>query len=178
MRVWPLLIACGVSCLTAQQLPPQPRPDLKAGDLAPDLTLPSTAAGDVKLSDFRGKKGVVLAFVIKAFTTGSTQEMQAYQAGLQKFEESGCQVLGIGTDDLDALKRWAVELKLTFPLLSDSDGKVAQAYGVLMETRKLAFRATFLVDLDGRIQYVERGGSAIDPTGALTACSQHSAAGR
>jgi peroxiredoxin len=174
MRVWPLLLVCCVSCLAAQQ-PPLPRSNLKAGDVAPDVVLPSTAAGDVKLSDFRGKKGVVLAFVIKAFTGSSTQEMQAYQAGIQKFEESGCQVLGIGTDDLDTLKRWAAELKLTFPLLSDSDGKAAQAYGVLMETHKLAFRTTFVIDLAGRIQYVERGGSAIDPTGALTACSPHPA---
>jgi peroxiredoxin len=101
--------------------------------------------------------------------------MQAYQAGIQKFEESGYQVFGIGTDDLDTLKRWAAELKLTFPLLSDSDGKGAQAYGVLMETHKLAFRTTFVIDRDGRIQYVERGGAAIDPNGAITACSQHSA---
>ena len=134
--------------------------------MAPELTLPSTTGGDVKLSDLRGKKGVVLAFVIKAFTGSSTQEMQAYQAGIQKFEESGYQVFGIGTDDLDSLKRWAAELKLTFPLLSDSDGKGAQAYGVLMETHKLAFRTTFVIDRDGRIQYVERGGAAIDPNGA------------
>jgi len=120
---------------------------------------------------------VVLAFVIKAFTAGSTQEMQAYQAGIQKFEASGYQVLGIGTDDLDTLKRWAAELKLTFPLLSDSDGKAAQAYGVLMETHKLAFRTTFVIDRDGRILYIERGGSAIDPNGAATVCSRPSAAG-
>ena len=169
MRVWLLL------CVLLQA--PAPRPNLNAGDVAPDLTLPSTAGGDVKLSDLRGKKGVVLAFVIKAFTGSSTQEMQAYQAGIQKFEESGYQVFGIGTDDLDSLKRWAAELKLTFPLLSDSDGKGAQAYGVLMETHKLAFRTTFVIDRDGRIQYVERGGAAIDPNGAITACSQHSAVG-
>ena len=69
MRVWPLLFVCGVSCLAALQVPSS-RPNLKEGDMAPDLTLPSTAGGEVKLSDFRGKKGVVLAFVIKAFTGG------------------------------------------------------------------------------------------------------------
>ena len=145
--------------------------------MAPDLTLPSTAGGEVKLSDLRGKKGVVLAFVIKAFAGACTKEMQGYQASLQKFEESGYQVFGIGTDDLDTQKRWAAELKLTFPLLSDADGKAAQAYGVLMETRKLAFRTTFVVDRDGRIQYIERGGSAIDPNGAVTACSRQPAGG-
>jgi hypothetical protein len=69
MRLWPYLFVCGVSCLAAIQTP-TPRPSLKVGDMAPDLTLPSTAGGEVKLSDFRGKKGVVLAFVIKAFTGG------------------------------------------------------------------------------------------------------------
>ncbi len=69
MRLWPLLFACGISCLAALQAQ-APRPNLKAGDMAPDLTLPSTAGGEVKLSDFRGKNGVVLAFVIKAFTGG------------------------------------------------------------------------------------------------------------
>ena len=81
-------------------------------------------------------------------------------------------MLGIGTDDPDTMKRWSDELKLTFPLLSDPEGKIAEAYGVLMETRKLAFRTTFVIDRDGRIQYIERGGSAIDPAGAL-ACSKH-----
>ncbi len=69
MRIWPALFVLGASILAAQQAPPQ-HTNLKAGDMAPDLTLPSTAGGDVKLSDLRGKKGVVLAFVIKAFTGG------------------------------------------------------------------------------------------------------------
>ena len=162
MRAWLLLLFCGVSYGAA----------LKTGDMAPDLTLPSTAGGQVRLSDLRGQKGLVLAFVIKAFAGACTREMQAYQASVQKFEESGYQVFGIGTDDLDTQKVWAAELKLTFPLLSDADGKAAQAYGVLMETRKLAFRTTFVIGRDGRIQYIERGGSAIDPSGAAAAAAR------
>ena len=172
MRVWPALLLCGVSLLAAPQ-EPQQNINLKSGDLAPDLTLPSTAAGDVKLSDLRGKKSVVLAFVIKAFTGGCTKEMEGYQAGIQKFEAAGYQVFGISTDDLDTLKKWAAELKLTFPLLSDSDGKVAKDYGVLMDTHKLAFRTTFVIDREGKIEYIETGGTAIDPSGAVTVCSRH-----
>jgi peroxiredoxin len=63
-------------------------------------------------------------------------------------------------------------LKLSFPLLSDADGKVAERYGVLMDTHKLAYRTTFVIDREGRIHYIERGGTAIDPTGAVTACSR------
>jgi len=172
MRVWPALLLCGVSLLAAPQ-EPQQNINLKSGDLAPDLTLPSTAGGDVKLSDLRGKKSVVLAFVIKAFTGGCTKEMEGYQAGIQKFEAAGYQVFGISTDDLDTLKKWAAELKLTFPLLSDSDGKVAKDYGVLMDTHKLAFRTTFVIDREGKIEYIETGGTAIDPSGAVTVCSRH-----
>jgi thioredoxin-dependent peroxiredoxin len=99
--------------------------------------------------------------------------MQGYQAGIQKFEDAGYQVYGVSTDDLDTLKRWAAELKLTFPLLSDADGKVAKDYGVLMDTHKLAFRTTFVIDREGKIEYIETGGTAIDPSGAVTACSRH-----
>jgi len=141
--------------------------------MAPDLTLPSTAAGEVKLSDFRGKKGVVLAFVIRAFSGACTREMQGYQASLQKFDQGGYAVFAISTDDMDTLKHWAAEMRLSFPLLSDADGKAARAYGVLMESHKLAFRTTFVIDREGRIQYIERGGTAIDPNGAVTACSRH-----
>ncbi len=65
MRLWPLLLACGVSLLGGAQVP-----KAKVGDTAPDFTLPSTTGKDIHLSDFRGKKNVVLAFVIKAFTGG------------------------------------------------------------------------------------------------------------
>ena len=65
---------------------------LKVGDMAPDFTLPSTAGQPVKLSDFRGKKNVVLAFYPAAFTGGCTKEMQAYQFNLSKFEGADTQV--------------------------------------------------------------------------------------
>jgi peroxiredoxin len=65
MRLWPFLLGCGVSILGAAQ-----NPKLKVGDTAPDFALASTTGKDIRLSDFRGKNDVVLAFVIKAFTGG------------------------------------------------------------------------------------------------------------
>lgn len=98
--------------------------------------------------------------------------MQGYQAGIQKFEQAGAQVFGISTDDAETLTRWGRELKTTFPLLSDSGGKVAEAYNVLAPDRKLARRTTFVIDGTGRIQHIEEGSTAIDPSGAMEACSR------
>lgn len=69
MRSWPFLFACGFACLAVAQDAPRGT-TLAVGDTAPDFTLPSTTGKEIRLSDFRNKKSVVLAFVIKAFTGG------------------------------------------------------------------------------------------------------------
>jgi peroxiredoxin Q/BCP len=146
------------------------------GTVAPDFTLPATTGGSISLSGFRGKKNVVLAFFPKAFTGGCTKEAQGFQADIQKFEAGGNQVLMVSTDDLETLGRWAESLKAAFPMLSDADGKVAEAYGVMTPGRKMAARATFIIDRAGVIREVQQGGEAIDTTGALAACARVSAA--
>ncbi len=82
------------------------------------------------------------------------------------------QVFGISTDNLPTLRHWAEEQKLTYPLLSDFMRKVSDSYGVLMPDRGMAYRTTFVIDKQGRIQHIEQGNSAVDPTGAVTACSR------
>ena len=162
----------GVCSLAAQTATP-PKTQLKVGDVAPDFTLPSTAGGTVKLSDFRGKKNVVLAFYPAAFTGGCTKEMQAYQLGLDKFETADTQVFGISTDNTPSQKRFAEDLKVAFPMLSDfASRNVAKEYGVLIAERGIANRATFVVDREGRIQHIEEGSGAIDISGAANACSR------
>jgi peroxiredoxin len=99
--------------------------------------------------------------------------MLAYQAGIAKFEGVSTQVFGISTDNTPSQKEFVDKLKLTFPLLSDfANRKVAAAYGVLFTDRGFANRATFVIDVDGRIQHIEEGNTAIDPTGAETACAR------
>jgi peroxiredoxin len=95
-----------------------------------------------------------------------------YQAGISKFEASDTQVVGISTDNLPTLKHWAEEQKLSYPLLSDFMRTVSAKYGVLIPDRGMAFRTTFVVGKDGRIQYIEQGSSAVDPTGTEQACSR------
>ena len=82
------------------------------------------------------------------------------------------QVLGVSTDFTPTLSHWAKELELTYPLLSDKKGEVAKLYGVLNADMMIANRATFVIDPEGRIQHIEEGGAAIDPTGAETACKR------
>ena len=99
--------------------------------------------------------------------------MLAYQAGIARFEGVDTMVFGISTDNVPSQKEFAEKLKLSFPLLSDfANRKVAAEYGVLFPDRGFANRATFVIDKEGRIQHVEEGNTALDPTGAETACSR------
>lgn len=150
-----------------------PKTHLKVGDSAPDFTLPSTAGKPVKLSEFRGKKNVVLAFYPAAFTGGCTKEMQAYQLGLDKFEGADTQVFGVSTDNTPSQRRFAEDLKVVFPMLSDfATRQVSKEYGILMPERGIANRATFVIDKDGKIQHIEEGSVAVDISGAANACSR------
>lgn len=97
--------------------------------------------------------------------------MTAYQLGIARFEGLDAQVLAISTDNAPTLKHWTEEhLKAAFPLLSDFMRKASAAYGVLIPDRGVASRTTFVIDKAGRIQHIEEGSAAIDPTGAETAC--------
>src|SRR5215208_3486572 len=99
--------------------------------------------------------------------------MLAYQAGFAKFSGADAQVLAISTDNVPSLKEFSEKVKASFPLLSDfAKREVAAKYGVLMADRGVANRATFVIDRDGKIQHIEEGSGAIDPTGAETACSR------
>ena len=99
--------------------------------------------------------------------------MLAYQSGIAKFNGMDVQVLAISTDFTATLKHWKEnELKAEFPMLSDHMRKAAEQYGILITQMGLANRATFIVDVDGKIASIEEGNTAIDPMGAETACSR------
>jgi peroxiredoxin len=157
----------------APAAPPAPHTNLKVGDTAPDFTLPSTTGTPVKLSDFRGKNVVVLAFFPAAFTGGCTKEMSAYQLNMSKFEGADTKVFGISTDNTPSQREFAKSLSVNFPILSDfKTREVAKSYGVLNEGFGIANRTTFVVDKDGKIQYIEEGNAAVDVTGAAAACDR------
>lgn len=97
--------------------------------------------------------------------------MKAYQADLAKFNQTETQILGISVDSPFANKRFAQDIGVTFPLLSDLKRKVSKDYGVLNEEGGYSMRVTFVIDKEGIIRHIEQGNSAIDPTGAYQACS-------
>jgi peroxiredoxin len=165
-----LLVAAAV--LSAQSTPP-PKTHLKVGDMAPDFTLPSTAGKPVTLSEFRGRKNVVLAFYPAAFTGGCTKEMTSYGASASQFEGMETQVFGVSTDNSPSQRVFAEQTGAKFPMLSDfAQRKVSKDYGVLIEPRGVANRATFVIDKEGRIAFIEEGQSAVDIAGATQACSR------
>ncbi len=97
--------------------------------------------------------------------------MTAYQAGHAKFDENDTAMFGVSTDNSPSQKAFAEQLKLTFPLLSDfADRKVTTDYGILIPNRGMAYRVTFVIDKDGKIDYMEK--DKLDPEGSGAACSR------
>lgn len=79
--------------------------------------------------------------------------------------------MGISVDDQATQKRFKAENKLPFPLLSDEGGKVSKQFGGTMPVVGFANRATFVVERDGTVKEIITGNEAIDPQGAISACS-------
>src|SRR3954465_8998871 len=99
--------------------------------------------------------------------------MTAYQAGIAKFDATETKVFGISTDNTPSQREFAAKNDIKVPMLSDfAKREVSEAYGVLLKEAGVANRSTFVIDKEGKIVYIEQGNSAIDPTGAETACSR------
>ena len=131
---------------------------LKVGDEAPDFELRSHRGGTVKLSDFRGKRKVVVAFHPLAFTPVCAAQMCGYQSDLSRFDAAGATVLGISIDAQPSKSAWAQTLgAISFDLLSDfyPHGDVARKYGVFREKDGISERAIFVVDKAGKIAWVK-----------------------
>jgi len=129
---------------------------LKVGDEAPDFELRSHRGGSIKLSDFRGKKKVVIAFHPLAFTPVCATQMSGYQSSLDRFDALNAAVLGLSVDAQPAKAAWAQSLgSISFDLLSDfhPQGAVARQYGVFRENDGISERAIFVVDEQGRIAW-------------------------
>ena len=125
---------------------------LQVGDVAPDFELPASGNRTVKLSDFRGKKNVLLAFYPFAFSPVCSLQLPGLQQSLSEFQKLNTAVLGISVDIKHSSAAFAEHLHLDFPLVSDFNKEATAAYGVLREGG-FAERALFVIDRGGIIAY-------------------------
>jgi peroxiredoxin (alkyl hydroperoxide reductase subunit C) len=129
---------------------------LKVGDKAPDFTLKTADRQDWHLSDLRGKKNVVLAFVPFAFSSVCSAQLPSYEAELDRFKDFDTEVVSVSMDSQYALNAWEKSMHTTFPLLSDfyPQGRVVDLYGV-RHAAGMPERALFVIDKEGIIRYIE-----------------------
>lgn len=126
---------------------------VEIGDEAPDFALPDQHRAQVRLSDLRGRKNVVVVFYPLAFTPVCQGELCGIRDAIEDFDSEDVQTLAISCDNGPTHAKWAQEQGYAFPLLSDfwPHGAVARSYGVFDEASGLALRGTFVVDRDGRV---------------------------
>jgi len=127
---------------------------VKVGDSAPDfegLTSDGTRLG---LKDFVGKKSVVLYFYPKDDTPGCTKEACSFRDNLDSVKKMGAEVIGVSLDSVESHKKFASKYNLPFPLISDKEKRVAEAYGVLRNTGTSTNRVTFIIDKAGKVAKV------------------------
>lgn len=132
----------------------------KVGDKAPLVEGKDQNGKDWKLSDDVGKKAVLLYFYPKDFTGGCTAEACFFRDNIGDLKDSNVQVIGVSFDSSESHQKFITKYSLPFPLIADTDGKIADAYGVRMPEKEMARRVSFLIGLDGKIAHVTDSGKA------------------
>ena len=142
-----LTLAATISLLTAAPL--------KVGDEAPDFALKGSDGKTYRLSDFKGKKPVVVAWFPKAFTGGCTKECKAMKEQGDEIRRFEAAYFTASVDDAETNKKFAESLELDYPILSDPTKETAKNYGVLND-RGMANRWTFFIDQHGKIARIDQ----------------------
>jgi peroxiredoxin Q/BCP len=133
---------------------------LNVGDTAPDFELLDSEGQPVKLSDFHGRR-LVLFFYPKAATSGCTTQACGLRDNYPKIEAGNATVVGVSPDQPPALAKWKAAENLPYPLLSDPEHVVAEAYGVWGEKKLYGraymgiIRSHFIIGIDGKIEDVQ-----------------------
>src|SRR5688500_10985404 len=156
------LVASLTGAAVLAQAPPNAAPAMptvvKVGDMAPDFTLQGTDGKTHKLSEYRGKQAVVLAWFPKAFTQGCTIECKSLAANGPQIRKYDVTYFMASVDPLDGEggnAAFAKSENADFPLLSDPSKETATKYGVL-NARGMANRWTFYIDKNGKIAHIDK----------------------
>lgn len=126
---------------------------------APQFTAQAVVDGgefkDVSLSDYKGK-WLVMFFYPLDFTFVCPTEITQFRDYLQKFKDAGAEVVGVSVDSVHSHKRWISDDlgDLHYPLIGDMTKRISRDYGVLLEEEGIATRGTFVIDPEGKIQYM------------------------
>ena len=142
------------------------------GAAAPGFNLTTNEGKQVNLNDFKGK-WVVLYFYPKDFTSGCTLEARNFQRDLAKYDAANAVILGVSVDTAESHKDFCSKEGLNFKLLADTEAKVSEQYGSIMEYNgaKLSARNTFLIDPQGKVakvfEKVKVGGHSEEVLAAL-----------
>ena len=127
---------------------------VKVGDVAPDFMLPSQTGDLVSLSDFRGKKAVVLYFYPKDDTPGCTKEACAFRDRYEVLKEAGAEVIGVSGDSSQSHQQFATKYNFPFILLSDNGNELRKRYGVPSTLWVLPGRVTYVIDKEGVVRHI------------------------
>jgi thioredoxin-dependent peroxiredoxin len=147
---------------------------LSPGDTAPGFTLPDADGKEVSLSDYRGQR-VIVYFYPAAMTPGCTKQACDFRDSLTDLAARGVVVLGLSPDGPAKLAKFREKEGLTFPLLSDADRSVMQAYAAYGEKKLYGkvttgvIRSTFVIDADGKIEKAQYGVKATGHVARLRA---------
>ena len=131
---------------------------LKVGDVAPDFTLPAQDGKKISLSDYKGKKNVLLVFYPQDFTPVCSHQLPSYSNQIDKFDKLNTQVLAVGVASIPVHVAWIDSLGgLNYPLLADwlPPGGVSKSYDAFIPKIGWGKRAVFVIDKEGIIRYID-----------------------
>ena len=126
----------------------------QVGEPAPKIQGVDQDGKTWKLDDVLGKKVVLLYFYPKDDTPGCTKEACGFRDRISDLKKENVEVVGVSFDSPDSHQKFISKYHLNFPLLADTDGKIADAYGVRMTGKDMARRVSFLIGTDGKIVHV------------------------
>ena len=158
MRSMPFLAALIAGCFSLSTLLAGEAP--KVGDKAPLIEGKDQDGKTWKLADATGKQAVLLYFYPKDDTKGCTKEACGFRDQMADLKKENVKVVGVSFDDGDSHQKFISKYNLNFPLLADTDGKIAEAYGVKMADKNMARRVSFLIGEDGKIKHITDSGNA------------------
>ena len=130
---------------------------LSVGQTAPDFTLKDQSQKEIKLSDFAGKKKVVLVFYPLDWSPVCTNEHACFVNDMKQFETLDAEVLGVSVDSVWSHKAYAEKMHINYSLLADfhPKGAMSQKYGVYLADKGITGRAIFIIDKGGKVAWAK-----------------------